>query len=100
MTIMANWAASDFLNARSFVIKFSPTGEDFEVKLGEFGTFMSILVYDKWPRISVKFKLYIFNRFSQVNITTSSTITVLERSIRNIIVIVHQGCTHFDKKMD
>ena len=97
---MANWAALNFLNVLSIAIKFSPTGEVVEVKLDEFGTFVSILVYDKGPRISGKFKPHIFNRFSQVNITTSSTGTGFERSISNMIVKAHQGRIHFDTKMD
>ena len=95
---MANWAALNFLNGFSIAIKFSPMGEIVEVKLDEFGTFVSILVYDKGPRISGEFKPHIFNRFSQANITTSSTGTGLERSISNMIVKTHQGRIHFDTK--
>ena len=61
---------------------------------------MRILVYDKGPRISDKFKPYIFNRFLQENITTSSTGTGLERSISNMIVKAHRGRIYFDTKMD
>ena len=92
------WAKNS--NLLSIAIKFSPTGEVVEVKLDEFGTFVRILVYDKGPRISDKFKPHIFNRFSQANITTSSTGTELKRSISNMIYKAHQGRIHLDTKMD
>ena len=94
----SKWAKNS--NLLSIAIKFSPTGEVVEVKLDEFGTFVRILVYDKGPRISDKFKPHIFNRFSQANITTSSNGTGLERSISNMIVKAQQGRMHFDTKMD
>ena len=87
-------------NVLSNAIKFCLTGEVVGVKLDEFGTFVSISVYDKGPEILDEFKTYIFNKFSQVNIKTNSTGIGFEPSINNTIVETHRGSIHFDTKID
>ena len=88
------------VNVLSNAIKFCLTGEVLGVKLEELGTFVSISVYDKGPGFLDQFKTYIFNKFSQVNIKTNSTLMGLETSISNTIVEAHRWRIHFDTKTD